>query len=100
MASRRPPSDDFGEDEPTVIDGEPLLEPIGEDPLLRTHDPPPGEYETPVDVVACHECGAVCVLDDYSDVALHAFPGHCLRAKNGRWWWCSKFRKSVTYVPE
>lgn len=103
MASRRPPSDPpelWPEDENTVIDLDPGDVEDAEDPLLRTHDPPPGEFDTPVDVSHCHECGAVVVLDDFTDVALHAYPRHCLRARNGTWWWCSKFRKSVTYVPE
>lgn len=82
--------DDFGEDDPTVV----------EDPALRAHDPPPGEFDTPVDVPFCHECASIVVLDDYTDIAMHAFPSHCIRARTGRWWWCSKFRKSVTYVPE
>lgn len=87
MVSRRPPSDDFGDDGPTVIDEA--------SPLTAS-----GDYDTPVDVPHCNECGAVVVLDTYTDVSLHAFPSHCLRAKNGLWWWCAKFRKSVTYVPE
>lgn len=81
---------DFGDDDDTIV----------EDPTLRAHDPPPGEFDTPVDVPFCHECASVVVLDDYTDIAMHAFPGHCLRARTGRWWWCAKFRKSVTYVPE
>ena len=111
MPSRRRPSDpppgDLGEDDPTVIDGDPFVEALNETPRehpeLRTHDPPPPDpfdAVTPVDVASCHECGAVVVLDDFTDVAWHAFPAHCLRARTGRWWWCAKFRKSVTYVPE
>ncbi len=105
--SRRPPSpppDLWPEDEVTTIDAPAFVEALNEvqpeDPLLRAHDPPPGEYETPVDVPFCHECGAVVVLDDFTDYVLHAFPSHCMRARSGRWWWCSKFRNSVTYVPE
>lgn len=83
-------SDGWDDDDPTKV----------EDPNLRAHDPPPGEFDTPVDVPFCHECAAVVILDDHTDLAMHAFPSHCIRARTGRWWWCSKFRKSVTYVPE
>ena len=95
------------EDENTVIELDPFVDALNEvpreDPQLRTHDPPPPDpfdAVTPVDPPFCHECGKIVVLDDFTDVALHAYPSHCLRARNGTWWWCSKLRKSVTYVPE
>ena len=100
----RSPDDPWEDEDPTVIDGAPFVEGLNEVPRehpdLRKHDPPPGEFDTPVDVSACHECGRIVVLDDFTDVALHAYPDHCMRARNGTWWWCSKLRKSVTYVPE
>lgn len=63
---------------PTRID----LNPLGEQ-----------DTETPVDVEACRLCGAVCVIDDFDRQSLEAFPSHCIRAQDGGWWFCSKFKE-------
>jgi len=64
---------------PTRID----LDPVGA-----------SDTETPVDVEACHLCGAVCVIDDFDLRSLEAFPEHCIRARDGHWWYCSRFRET------
>lgn len=81
MVSRSPPSDDFGEDDPTVIDGGPFL-----------------DEDTPVEPPRCVECGGITFTDT---AAVTSFPDdRCLHSIDPhRWHWCHKLRKTVTYVP-
>lgn len=77
MASRPPPSDDFGEDEPTIIDG---------------------EHDTPVELPRCTECGAIVFFDDFTEPARAMGGGlfmdrQCVRARDGHWWYCASFSK-------
>ena len=73
---------DFGEDDPTVIDGAPLGDEADDTP-----DMPP----------RCVECGRVVFVDN---LTITSFPDdRCIRAWDGHWHWCAKLRKSVTYVP-
>ena len=83
MSTRsKPPTDiydagtasDFGQDEPTVVDG---------------------EHITPVELPRCQECGRVVFFDDFSDaaaaIAMRLFsPDRCVRARDGHWWWCGE----------
>ena len=78
--SHPPPSDDFGEDEQTVVDGGQFLDEI-----------------TPTEPSLCVECGGIVF---YDSVASASFPDdRCLRTMDSHWHWCHKMRKSVTYVP-
>lgn len=82
MPSRNPPSSDppdFGEEEPTVIDGTPLA----------------SEFETPQTMPRCQECGAIVFFDDFDPYSLHlGFPRDaCVRGKDGSWWWCANYSK-------
>jgi len=71
---------------------------LGEEELTQVDRSPAGlaidDSVTPIDVEACHLCGAVCVIDDFDLRSLEAFPGHCIRAKDGHWWYCSRFRET------
>ena len=83
MGKSQPPSipnSEFGDDEPTVIDGEFLL-----------------DETTPEVNERCVECGRVVFLDN-ADSA-HWPLDRCLRRFDGMWHWCAKLRKSVTYMP-
>jgi hypothetical protein len=66
---------DFGDDDPTVVDGR----------VLSDHD-------TPVTIPRCAECGAVVFFDDFDAFSLASFPqDRCLRARDGHWTWCANF---------
>jgi len=75
-----PVGDPFPEEEPTRVDLVPTA--LVDDSV------------TPIDVEACHLCGAVCVIDDFDLRSLEAFPQHCIRARDGHWWYCSRFRET------
>lgn len=69
---------DFGDDDPTVIDGTPLV-----------------EYDTPVTMPRCLDCGRVVFFDDFtqaaSAIAMGLFSAdRCVRARDGHWWWCGE----------
>jgi hypothetical protein len=71
---------DFGEDDPTILDGTPLAE---DDANV-----------TPVELPRCSECGALVFIDDFDRQSLASFPpDHCMRARNGSWHWCPNFKK-------
>ena len=67
---------DFGDDDPTVIDGALLTD----------------ENITPVDVVRCAECGGAIFDDDFDQMALAIGLDRCVRSKPGAerpWHWCA-----------
>ncbi len=79
---------DFGEDDPTVIDGAPF------------------ETDTPVSTPSCVECGAIVFDDDFDEMALAIGLDRCVRSKAGAtqpWYWCASYspthRKLVQFVP-
>lgn len=79
---------DLGDDDPTVIDGNALLE----------------EFETPETMPRCQDCGRVVFFDAFtpaaSIIAEGLFSGdRCVRARDGHWYWCGERRKFVYYVP-
>jgi len=89
-ASKQPPlpPPDFGEDDPTVIDGRPLVD--------------NGEI-TPVELPRCTECGRVVFFDDFTQAASAVAMGlftddRCVRARDGHWWWCGETWRLV-YIP-
>ncbi len=92
MSSRRPPSsdDDFGDDDVTVVDGALLVE----EDVPRVEP----DYDTPVEPPLCVECGKLVQIDSVL-VQPHFPDDQCIRSQDGHWHWCSKLRKSVTYVP-
>ena len=72
-------SDDFGDEDPTVIGGTPLV-----------------EYDSPVTMPRCQECGAVVFFDDFDAASLTLATmagvlgsGRCIRARDGHWWVCA-----------
>lgn len=66
---------EFDTDDPTIIDDVEPLTP---------------SYPT------CHECGAVCRIDDFDLPSLVGFPrNHCVRGADNKWWSCCKLRKAV-----
>lgn len=78
---------EFGDDDPTVIDGTPLV-----------------EFETPVTMPRCQECGRVVFFDAFTPAASMVAEGmfngdRCVRARDGRWYWCGERRKFVYFVP-
>ena len=79
MRSRNPrSSDEFGQDDPTVVDGTPLA-----------------EFETPETMPRCQECGRVVFFDDFTDaasiVAMGLFSAdRCVRSRDGRMRWCGE----------
>jgi len=83
--------DDFGDDDPTILDGTPLTE--------------SGEI-TPIEPPRCTECGAVVFEDDFDQVALAIGLERCVRSRPGAenpWWWCANYspthRKCVQLYP-
>lgn len=73
----------FGEDEPTVVDGDEI---------------------TPQELPRCTECGNVVFFDDFTEPAAALSSGlfqakTCIRARDGHWYWCSDLRKYVYFVP-
>lgn len=76
-------ADDFGEDEPTIIQ-------------LR-----PEDYDTPVEVPLCVECGCAVMTDDFDKPSLASFPNddYCVTSRNKSWWWCRRARKLVQIWP-
>lgn len=77
---------ELGPDDPTVTDGVPLA-----------------DFDTPVTMPRCVECGRVVFFDDFTQaasiVAMHLFSeDRCVRARDGHWWWCGE-RWRVVYVP-
>ena len=64
MRSRNPrSSDEFGQDDPTVVDGTPLV-----------------EFETPETMPRCQECGRVVFFDDFTDAGPKATVKICVGA--------------------
>lgn len=84
--SPEPPPGDFGQDEPTIVDG---------------------KYDTPVTMPRCAECARVVFFDDFtpaaSIIAEGLFNGdRCVRSRpeaKAVWWWCGERRKFVYFVP-
>lgn len=92
MRSRPPPSDDFGEDEDTVIDGTPLLE---------EH----GEYDTPRTIPRCRDCGNVVFFDAFSfpasQIASNMFSARqCVTSRDGHFRWCATIKQAVFKFPQ
>lgn len=84
--SPEPPPGDYGDDDPTVIDGTPFLDEV-----------------TPVTMPRCAECGRVVFFDDFTVVAsaisMNLFNAdRCVRSKAGHWWWCGE-RWRLVYIP-
>jgi len=78
---------DFGDDDPTIIEGSLLAD----------------ENETPVELPRCSECGAVVFLDDFTDlaaaIAMGMFThGQCVRARDGHWRYCAQSGPTGTLV--
>ncbi len=76
------------DDEPTVIDGTPLL-----------------DDDTPTTLPRCTECATVVFFDDFTEpsqaLAFGLFGGdRCVRAKDGHWYWCANLRKYVQFIPK
>ncbi len=89
--SRRPPpvGDPFPEEEPTRVDLTPAAA---------------AEFDTPITMPRCQECGRVVFFDAFtpaaSMVAEGLFSGdRCVRARDGHWYWCGERRKFVYFVP-
>jgi len=88
----RPPTspDDFGEDDPTVIDGTPLA-----------------DFDSPATMPRCVVCGRVVFFDDFTNPASALAMGlfssdRCVRSRPDvvRWWrWCCEIRTAEFYVP-
>ena len=88
------PSSDFGDDDPTVIDGAPFVEAANEN-------------VTPVEMPRCVECGAVCFEDDFTEAALAIGLDRCVRSRPNverPWHWCAGYSpthdKFVELVPK
>jgi hypothetical protein len=88
VRSRNPrSSDEFGQDDPTVVDGTPLA-----------------EFETPETMPRCQECGTVVFFDAFTPAASMVADGlfsddRCVRARDLHWYWCGELRKFVYFVP-
>lgn len=88
MPSRNPPSDDeFGDDDPTVIDGTPLA-----------------EFDSPPTMPRCQECRRIVFFDEFSPASMLVAEGlfsgdRCVRARDSHWYWCGEKRKFVYFVP-
>jgi hypothetical protein len=83
-----PRSHDFGDDEPTVVDGTPLVE---------------FEGVTPVTMPRCLDCGRVVFFDAFTDaasiVAMGLFSAdRCVRSRDGRMRWCGE-KWELRYKP-
>lgn len=79
MPSRNPPSDEFGEEDPTVIDGTPLA-----------------EDNTPVEPPLCPECGHIVTIDSF--LSHPSYPtDRCVSGATGKWHSCATLRKAVFY---
>lgn len=84
------PDAEFGDDDPTVIDGTPLV-----------------EFDTPDTMPRCIECGRVVFFDAFtpaaSFVAQGVFQGdRCVRSRPEvtRWWyWCGEKHVGKFYIP-
>ena len=70
---------DFGDDDPTIV----------EDPSVK-------QFDTPVTMPRCQECGAVVFFDDFDAASLTLATmagvlgsGRCIRARDGHWWICA-----------
>jgi hypothetical protein len=78
---------DFGDDEPTIIDGAPYA-----------------DETTPVEPPLCPECGGITFVDG-ADNTLGFPDDRCLHSSSlwkpsvPRWHWCHRLRKTVSYVP-
>jgi hypothetical protein len=79
--------DDFGDDDPTVIDGAQFVDEV-----------------TPVELPRCTECGAIVFFDDFTEPAAALAAGlfgskNCVRARDGHWHYCADLRKYVYFLP-
>lgn len=79
-------ADDFGDEDPTIMDGAPLVD---------------DENETPPSIPRCTECGSVVFFDDFTPAASvigsSIFSnGQCVRARDGHWWHCANYSKERT----
>lgn len=75
------------DDDPTIV----------EDPSVR-------QFDTPVTMPRCQECGRVVFFDEFTPraslIAEGLFSGdRCVRARDAHWYWCGERRKFVYYVP-
>lgn len=73
---------DFGDEDPTVLDGTPFE-----------------DTDTPTSLPRCQTCGSLVFLDDYTPAAaalasgIFTGSGQCMRSRSGSWAYCANFDK-------